>query len=136
MEMTSGLDVATRWVEQSPFCAALGIRATALEADRVELVLPYDESKTTYADMVHGGALAAFADIAATVAAWSGAALPDTLRGVTVSLNVDFLSPARAADVVAIATITRRGRSLCFCAVEMSADDEPIARATAIYKIG
>ena len=131
-----GLEVARQWVEHSPFCQVLEIRATRVEADDVELVLPWSRHKTTYSDMVHGGALAAFADIAATVAAWSGADLPEKLRGVTVSLNVDFLSPAEGTDVIAHATVRKRGRSLTFCDVEMTADGTLVARASAVYKVG
>ena len=131
-----GLEVARQWVEHSPFCQVMAIRANRLEPDDVELVMPYADHRTTWSDMVHGGALAAFADISATVAAWSGAEVPDKLRGVTVSLNVDFVTPAHGVDVVARATVTKRGRSLSFCDVVMTAEDELVARASAVYKVG
>ena len=132
-----GPEVARQWVEHSPFCQVLDIRVTRVDPGDVELVLPWSHHKTTYSDMVHGGALAAFGDIAATVAAWSAAAdLPEKLRGVTVSLNVDFLSPAHGVDVIARGTVRKRGRSLSFCDVEMTAEGTLVARASAVYKVG
>lgn len=134
---STGLDIAVGWVEQSPFCRVMGVRVERLEPDDVRLVLPYADERTTWGDMVHGGALSAFVDIAATAAAWSGAPLPEKVRGVTVSLSVNFLAPAHGEDVVADARVTRRGRSLCFCDVRMAtAGGAAVGDGIVVYKIG
>ena len=62
--------------------------------------LPWDPTNVTVADMVHGGAIAALADVAVMAAAWAGAAVPDSLRGVTTSMSMQFLAPARATDLI------------------------------------
>ena len=58
-----------QFIPQSPFVAKLGIVAEVLDGDEVRLRLPWDESNVTVGDMVHGGAIAALADVAVMAAA-------------------------------------------------------------------
>jgi acyl-coenzyme A thioesterase PaaI-like protein len=70
-------------------------------------------------------------------AAWSDETRPESLRGATVSMNVDYLSGAVATDLVARARVVRRGGTLCFGEVEVtSADGEAIARGSVIHGYG
>ena len=46
----------------------------------------------TVGDMVHG-AIATLADLTVMAAAWCGAQAPPELRGVTVSMALDFMAP-------------------------------------------
>ena len=89
-----------QFIPQSPFVAKLGIVADVLDADEVRLRLPWDPSNVTLGDMVHGGAIAAMADVTVMAAAWAGTEVPDSLRGVTTSMAIQFLAPARACDLV------------------------------------
>lgn len=133
----SGADIMARFIPQSPFVAKLGIVADALEPGEVRLRLPWDPSNITIGDMVHGGAIAALADVTVMAAAWVGADVPDSLRGVTTSLSMQFLAPARATDLVAVGRVLRRGKTLVNCEVDVAtADGEPVAKAIATYKIG
>src|SRR5581483_315920 len=66
-----------------------------LEVDGVRLRLPWDPSNTTLGDMVHGGAIATLADLTVMAAAWCGADAPESLRGVTVSMALEYLAPAQ-----------------------------------------
>ena len=59
----------------------------------MRLRLPWDPSNITVGDMVHGGAIATLADLTVMAAAWCGAEAPRELRGVTVSMAVDFMAP-------------------------------------------
>ena len=77
----------------------------------MRLRLPWDPSNVTIGDMVHGGAIAALADVAVMAAAWAGADVPDSLRGVTTSMAMQFLAPARATDLIAIGRVLRRGKT-------------------------
>jgi hypothetical protein len=77
-----------------PFVTKLGIVADVLDDAEVRLRLPWDPSNVTIGDMVHGGALATFADLTVMAAVWCGAEVPDSLRGVTVSLAL----PDREGD--------------------------------------
>ena len=87
--------------------------------------------------MVHGGAIATLADLTVMAAAWCGADAPPDLRGVTVSMTLDFMAPARATDVIGVGRALRRGRSLVNCEAEIvDPQGRLIAKALAIYKIG
>src|SRR5690349_18642546 len=108
----SGAEVMAQFIPQSPFVSKLGIVADVLDADEVRLRLPWDTSNTTLGDMVHGGAIAALADVAVMAAAWVGVAVPDSLRGVTTSMAIQFLAPARATDLIAVGRVLRRGKTL------------------------
>lgn len=133
----TGADVIAQFIPQSPFVAKLGIVADVLKADEVRLRLPWDPSNVTIGDMVHGGAIAALADVAVMAAAWAGADVPDSLRGVTTSMSMQFLAPARATDLVAIGRVLRRGKTLVNCDVDVvTADGDAVAKAIATYKIG
>lgn len=69
--------------------------------------------------MVHGGAIATLADLTVMAAAWCGVPAPPELRGVTVSMALDYMAPARATDVIGIGRVLRRGRSLVNCEAEI-----------------
>src|SRR5690242_126944 len=133
----SGRDVIAQFLPQSPFVAKLGIVADHLSDDEVRLRLPWDPSNVTLGDMVHGGAIATLADVTVMAAAWCGAAAPPDLRGVTVSMTLDFMAPARATDVIGVGRVLRRGRSLTNCEAEiLDAQGTLVAKALATYKVG
>lgn len=136
-EAARGRDVIAQFLPQSPFVKKLGIVADVLDDDEVRLRLPWDPSNVTISDMVHGGAIATLADLTVMAAAWCGADAPPDLRGVTVSMALDYLAPARSTDVIGVGRVLRRGRSLVNCEAEIV---DPrgvlIAKAIATYKIG
>jgi uncharacterized protein (TIGR00369 family) len=87
--------------------------------------------------MVHGGAIATLADLTVMTAAWCGADAPPELRGVTVSMTLDFMAPARATDVIGVGRVLRRGRSLTNCEAEIvDPQGRLVAKALATYKVG
>jgi uncharacterized protein (TIGR00369 family) len=99
-EAQSGRDVIAQFIPQSPFVSKLGIVANQLRDDEVRLRLPWDPSNVTVGEVVRGGAIASLADLTVMAAAWCGVEAPPELRGVTVSMTLDFLAPARATDVI------------------------------------
>ncbi|MHC9294054.1 PaaI family thioesterase [Mycobacterium sp. LTG2003] len=126
-----------QFLPQSPFVAKLGIVAESLDGPEVRIRLPWDPSNVTLADMVHGGAIATLADVTVMAAAWAGADVPDSLRGVTVSMSVQYLAPARATDIIGIGRVLRQGRSLVSCDVDIvTPDGDAVAKAIATYKVG
>ena len=136
-EPSSGRDVIAEFLPQSPFVAKLGIVADQLADDGVRLRLPWDPSNVTVGDRVHGGAIATLADLTVMAAAWCGAEAPPGLRGVTVSMTVDFMAPARGTDVIGVGRALRRGRSLVNCEAEIvDPQGRLLAKALATYKIG
>jgi uncharacterized protein (TIGR00369 family) len=136
-EPPRGRDVIAQFLPHSPFVAKLGIVADVLDDSEVRLRLPWDPSNVTIGDMVHGGAIATLADLTVMAAAWCGADAPPDVRGVTVSMALDFLAPARATDVIGVGRVLRRGRSLTNCEAEIiDPRGTLIAKAIAVYKLG
>jgi uncharacterized protein (TIGR00369 family) len=133
----SGAEVMAQFIPASPFAAKLGIVAEVLDGDEVRLRMPFDPTNVTLGDMVHGGAIASLADMTVMAAAWAGADVPASLRGVTASLSLHFLAPARATDLIGVGRVLRRGKSLVNCDVDIvKPDGEAVAKAIATYKVG
>jgi uncharacterized protein (TIGR00369 family) len=120
----TGAELVHELVGRSPFAGKVGLRLEVLEADRAEVVLPFSESNATVGDIVHGGAIGALIDVAATAAVWSTLDPSGGATGVTVGMTVQFLSAARGEEVTARARVTKRGRQICFCDVEVVDPDE------------
>lgn len=134
---TAGAARIRRWFEAAPFNRHLGLRLGRLERDRAEVVLPFTPSLPTLGEVVHGGAISALADTAATVVSWAGVEDPGEGRGATVALTVEFLAPARGRDLTATARVLRRGRALCFAEVDVTEPDgRLVAKALATYRLG
>ena len=132
-----GADVMREFVPASPFAAHLGIELVELEPDRATLRLPFSPPLATLGDVVHGGAVGALIDTAAMAASWATPDVPESLRGTTVGLSIDYLRAARGCDLVARARFLRRGSSLCFCDVEVAEQDgELVAKGIVTYKLG
>lgn len=132
-----GTRLMEQFVPASPLVGHLGIELVDLSDGRATLRLPFRDHNITIGTVVHGGAIAALIDTAVMAAAWSGADVPDALRGSTVSLSVNFVAAADACDLEATATVTRRGRRLTSVTVEVTApDDRIVATAIATYQVG
>jgi uncharacterized protein (TIGR00369 family) len=99
--------------------------------------MPFAEQLVTIGDVVHGGAVSSLIDTAAMAASWSTHEVPEKVRGTTVGLSVQFLAAARSRDLVAEATVIRRGKSLCYCDVAVSdSDGQLAAKGLVTYKLG
>jgi uncharacterized protein (TIGR00369 family) len=87
---------------------------------------------TSRGAIVHGGAIAALADMALASAGASVAG--DGQAVTTVDLKVDFLQPALPGRLVARGRVRRRTRRLCFAAasVEQADSGEVVAEARAL----
>lgn len=133
----NGTDLMSVFLPISPFVGLLGVQAEKLSDDEALLRLPWRPELATTGDMVHGGAIAALADITAMTAAWCGRELPEQLRGVTTSLALEFMEPARAEDLLGSGRILRRGRTLSACEIDITtAGGTRVAKAIASYKVG
>src|SRR4051794_675176 len=136
-EELEGIVVMREFLAASPLARHLGIEAVSLAPDVAELRLPFAESVVTVGDVVHGGAISALVDTSATAESWCTDDIPESLRGTTVGLTVDFLAAARGSDLLARARVVRRGGTLCFCDVEVrDVEDRLVAKALVTYKLG
>jgi len=130
------LTAAQRSAGHSHYAAKLGILSIRMADDSAEFALPFDRSNSNPYGFVHGGAMLSLADCAVTAAAWSRVRDPENHRGLTVDLSLAFVSAARETDLIALATVVRRGRSLCFCRVEVrTAEQLLVAHGQATYKL-
>lgn len=137
MSTPTGADVMAQFLPQSPFVTKLGIVADTLDGDEVRLVMPWDPANVTLGDMVHGGAIAALADVTVMAAAWAGVAEATSLRGVTTSMALQYLAPARATDLIGVGRVLRQGRTLVNCDVDVvTPAGDLVAKAIATYKVG
>jgi uncharacterized protein (TIGR00369 family) len=83
--------------------------------------------------LCHGGAMATFADLQ-VIAVKDGPGIKPGFSP-TVSMSVDYLSPARLGDwVEATVTLAKATRSLIFTQALITANGETVARATALYR--
>jgi uncharacterized protein (TIGR00369 family) len=137
MTHATGAEVITQFLRHSPFVLHLGMELQSFEPDRARLGMPYREELATIGDVVHGGVLSALVDTAAMAASWSAHDASGPLRGTTVGLSIDFLAAARGQGVTADARVIRRGKSLCFCDVDVTdADGGLVAKGIVTYKLG
>jgi uncharacterized protein (TIGR00369 family) len=133
----ANVDAVRSVIFESPLSRLLGMEEDSIERDRVRIRLPFHDEVTTVSDIVHGGALSALADAAATAAAWSGADLSSNPRGTTIALTINFLAAARGEDLVADAQVIQRGRTITVCAVSVDdAKGKRVASALVTYKLG
>lgn len=120
----------------SPYGRLLGLTLESAEADRVVVRLPYRTDVTTLGDTVHGGAIAGLVDTAATAAFWAKSGLAPTARGTTIGFSLSFLSAGRGVDLVAKATVRKRGREICYGEVVVrDAKGGEVAQAMVTYKL-
>jgi uncharacterized protein (TIGR00369 family) len=136
--MPTRLEVMREFVPASPLVQHLGIRLERLEPDRAELALPFDARLATVGDVVHGGAIASLIDTAGMAATWADPDVePESLAGATITLNVDYVAAARGRDLTAVATVVKRGRSLCFTDVTVTEPDgRLVAKGSVVQRFG
>jgi len=94
----------------SPVARTLDIRIDTISADHVEMLLPFSMANITVGDIVHGGVVATLIDVAGAAAAFSAVDLDVVKTGATGSLSIQYLAPARAVTLRAVADVLRRGK--------------------------
>ena len=134
--MSASGDLVRDVIVDSPLGRLLGIEIETVEPDRVRLTLPFRAEVTTLADVVHGGAISALIDTAATAAAWSSADLSRNPRGTTIGLTVNFIAAARGETIIADARVIQRGATITVLEVGVTGrSGQTVARALVTYKL-
>ncbi len=103
----------------APYVARLGVQVASIEAERLQLRLPYKDENSNPGRALHGGVAASLIDIAGGLV--SRAALgggPDVEAG-TLDLSVDYLAAAIGEDIIAAAEVLRRGKELVYSMVDV-----------------
>jgi uncharacterized protein (TIGR00369 family) len=136
-EPSCGAELARAWFEHSPFIGLLELRLESIGADAAVVEMPFRAELATAGDVVHGGAIGSLIDTAAALAAWSGHDPNDGARWGTIGVSVSFLAAGRGAALRADARVSRRGKSICHCRVEVTGDDDrPVAEGLVAYRLG
>jgi uncharacterized protein (TIGR00369 family) len=120
----------------SPLGEHLGWKSVEGKPDKALLQMPFAKHNVTIGNMVHGGAIAALADAAATAACWATDLVTEQSRGTTIALNINYIHAALGCDLYARAEVVQRGGSICVAEVDIETEDGTrVARATATYKL-
>jgi uncharacterized protein (TIGR00369 family) len=123
-------------LERAPFSAMLGLKIEAAANGSATVRMPFDLrilNDGGPAAPIHGGAIAALADVAACAAVWS---LPETTRSATISMTVNYTGFAVNSDLIANAKVKRHGKRIASLGVEIvDSSDSLVADALVTYKI-
>lgn len=104
---------------------------------RLQLGFRVEKRHTNSMDICHGGMMASFCDMLLPVAVHHQSAEIGRRFLPTISLQIDYLAPAPlGAWVQGEADVLRVTRSMVFTQGLVQADGTPVARASAILKIG
>ena len=128
--------VVEKVIVRSPYGALLGLELLEAEEDVVRVRLPFRDAVTTLGDTVHGGAIAGLVDAAATASFWASGDIAPGSRGTTIGFSVNFVSAGRGCDLVATASVRRRGREISTGEVVVCDDaGREVAIALVTYKL-
>lgn len=134
--------VAQRWStflsedgDRKWFPNLLGIAVEELRRDYARLSMPWRRDLNQPEGLMHGGAIATLIDTAVVPAI--GTAYTDDRPFSTIEMSVRYLQPVRQEDLVAEGWVTRRGKRVVFCEVEVrTASGVKVATGNLIYVVG
>jgi uncharacterized protein (TIGR00369 family) len=128
------LDAVRRWIEESGYARSLGAVSDGVSPEKARIRLPYKECNANPGKALHGGC-------AASLGLLGGQAITRANLGEeageihTCSLQVNYLAAAIGEDVVADATLLRRGKTMCFVEVDVhTLDGKSIAHVTSMLR--
>ena len=128
------MEFVRRWIEKSPYSAALGVQLESLTEGAARLRLPFAEPIINPGGVLHGGCAASLATIGAhavTRAALGEASGP----WISPGLQVNYLAAAQELDVSSESRLLRRGKTICFVEVDVATQEgKSIAHATALTR--
>lgn len=117
---------------QSPFLDLIGPLWSRRTDDGLEFALAIDDRHVNARGLVHGGVLAALADVALGYAASSSQDPPAKL--ITASLTIDFAGSVELGETVVASTdVQRVGRRLAFANCYLRSGDRRVVRASAVF---
>jgi uncharacterized protein (TIGR00369 family) len=130
------IKAAVTSIERAPFSAGMGLRIESAKDGESTVRMPFSNRLLNDGGdgaPIHGGAIAALADVAACAAVWT---LDETRRSATLSMTVNYSGFAARTDLVAVAKVRRHGKSIASVAIEIrSSAGDLVADALVTYKI-
>jgi len=129
------IEHATSRFHRIAYATFLGVNIVEVAPERAILALPFQTAHTNTGGILNGGASASLLNLAGTLAAWTGINLPAEPFLGSVDFAIQYQSAAINEDVVASATVRRRGRDLFFLeGTVRNAADTPICTGLMIYR--
>lgn len=111
------VELVRRRMKRSRLSVLLGFMPESLGKGRAVLRMDVKERHRQIHDVVHGGVLAALADTAAAIAAYT--AVPEGTEIVTIELKINYLTPVPRGRIRAEATVLRAGRNFVVAECEI-----------------
>lgn len=119
------------------FVKANGPLYESFEGEAYRLGFRVEKRHCNTMGICHGGMMATFCDMLLPITAIRGVASLGDRFLPTVSLDIDYLAPAPlGAWVQGEGQVLRTTRSLVFAQGLVTADGEPVARVSGVFKIG
>ncbi|MCZ6863343.1 MAG: PaaI family thioesterase [Alphaproteobacteria bacterium] len=130
-DIPQGFEKLTR---KSPFLEPIGPIYRKEDPPTLILGLRIEERHTNARGFVHGGLISTISDIALGYALQLHDTPPDS--GVTVSLTTDLFGTAKIGDWLEVRAVAKRvGGNLAFSSADVTANDQPVAQARAVFKV-
>jgi uncharacterized protein (TIGR00369 family) len=116
------------------FPGYVGLRLEEVRLDYARMRLPHRREIDQPQGVVHGGALATLVNTVVVPAI--GSAYEERRALLTIAVTMQFLDAVAGEDAIAEGWVEKRGRSTCFCRVEVrSASGMLAATASVVYKV-
>lgn len=123
------------WDDRDYFPQFLGITVEEMRRDYARMRLPWRAELNQPHGLMHGGAIATLVDTVVVPAIGTAYSTPRPFS--TIEMSVRYLAPVRKEDLVAEGWVTRRGKRVVFCDVEvMTASKVVVASGHLIYIVG
>lgn len=103
------VELARKRMKKSSFPALLGFHVESLASGRAVLSMEVKKRHKQIQDVVHGGVLAALADTAAAIAAYT--VVPHGTEIATIELKINYLSAVPGGKIRAEGKVLRAGRN-------------------------
>jgi uncharacterized protein (TIGR00369 family) len=103
------VEYAQSRVKCSPFSAVMGFQVEKLYEGGALLAVTTEEHHRQIHNVMHGGVIAALADTAAAIAAYT--VVPRGAEVVTIELKINYLLPVAGGKVTAEGKVLRAGRN-------------------------
>jgi len=120
----------------APYNSGLGIRVESVSPEAVRLRVLYKDENSNPGQALHGGVAASTIDIAGALVARACFSEVDNVDCGTLDLSVDYLAAAIAEDILATATVLRRGKELVYSDVDVRTEaGKQIAKGLVTHRI-
>lgn len=114
--------VVARSFDRQGLMRTLAARLDLVEAGRVIIAVPFSDHVSQQQGLFHGAVIGAIGDSAGGYAALT--LMPHGSEVVTVEYKINFIRPARGAELVATGTVLRAGKSVTVGRVDVTVKDE------------